>query len=113
MVPVVDLGTSCKARDLLLTYLNVEAAVLVVGVIAVQLDVDAFADPRQSHDDEQLDEEDELVSCVVGLGVGRRSARSGFGSTMVPSCLDWRNKISSLDASDVRNQRSLKNHALL
>ena len=55
--------------------------------------MNALADPRDAHDDEQLDEEDELVSCVVGLGVGRRSARSGFGSTMVASCLDWKNKI--------------------
>jgi hypothetical protein len=41
-------------------YLRVEVAVLVVGVASVQLDVDALAHPRQAHDHEQLDEEDQL-----------------------------------------------------
>jgi hypothetical protein len=35
-------------------YLNVETAVLVLRVVAVDEDVDADAEPRQSHDDDQL-----------------------------------------------------------
>ena len=56
---------------------------LVVLVVAVQLDVDALADPGQAHHDEQLDEEDQLVSGVVALGVGGRGAGSGFTGSMI------------------------------
>ena len=47
-------------------YLSVEIAVLIVGVVAVPLDVDALAEPGQAHDDEQLQEEDQLgqTKCI-------------------------------------------------
>jgi hypothetical protein len=43
-------------------YLSVEIAVLVVSVVAVELNVDTLAEPGQAHDDEQLQEEDQLQS---------------------------------------------------
>jgi hypothetical protein len=46
-------------------YLNVETAVLVLRVVAVDEDVDADAEPRQSHDDEQLGEEDQLLARIL------------------------------------------------
>ncbi len=41
-------------------YLSVEIAVFVVGVVTVQLYVDALTQPGQAHDDEQFQEEDQL-----------------------------------------------------
>jgi hypothetical protein len=49
-------------------YLKVVVAVLHVSMVAVDENVNEFGDPRDAHDDEQPDEEEELVSKLVDRG---------------------------------------------
>jgi hypothetical protein len=63
------------------TNLRVEVAVLVVGVVSVEFNVDAFADPGEAHDDEELQEEDQLVAGVSGGSVG--GGGSSFSGSVV------------------------------
>jgi hypothetical protein len=46
-------------------YLKVVVAVLHVSMVAVDENVNELGDPRDAHDDEQPDEEEELVSELV------------------------------------------------
>ena len=54
--------------------LHVKVAVLHAGVVAVQLDVNALAQPRHSHDQEQLREQHQLLAGIVVV-LGRRNAQ--------------------------------------
>jgi hypothetical protein len=55
--------------------------VLIVSVVSVKFNVDALADPGEAHDDEELQEEDQLVAGVGGGSVG--GGGSSFSGSMV------------------------------
>ena len=64
---------------------------LIVSVVSVKFNVDALADPGEAHDNEELQEEDQLVAGVGGGSVG--GGGSSFSGSMVHRLLKVENKI--------------------